>query len=163
MSDADDRLKTGKYKKIFGVGPFGAIISVSLLIIAWWIDQILGHLSISGHAMPIKIAAVLFFLAGLGLHIWTGWTLRHWWINGQLCTRGPFKYLRHPMYAAWITFIALGICLYLNSWIFLFWYLILQPIWHRLVVVEENMMANTFGSEYYSYAARTSRFIPKIF
>jgi protein-S-isoprenylcysteine O-methyltransferase Ste14 len=152
-----------KYKKIFGVGPFGAIISVALFIIAWWIDQILGHLAIFDPSVFIKIIAVLLMVMGLGLHLWTGWTLRNWWFNDQLCTIGPFRYLRHPMYAAWITFIALGVALYLNSWIFILWYLLLQPIWHRLVVMEEVMMADTFGSDYQSYVAHTGRFIPKLF
>jgi protein-S-isoprenylcysteine O-methyltransferase Ste14 len=71
--------------------------------------------------------------------------------------------VRHPMYAAWITFIDLGISLYLNSWIFILWYLLLQPIWHRLMVTEEIMMADTFGSEYQLYVERTGRFFPKIF
>lgn len=152
-----------KYKKIFGVGPFGAIISVALLIIAWWVDQILGHPAISGNPILMKIIALPLIGMGIGLHMWTGWTLRNWWIKDQLCTMGPFRYLRHPMYAAWITFIALGISLYLNSWIFILWYLFLQPIWHRLVLTEEAMMADTFEKEYHKYAERTGRFVPKIF
>jgi protein-S-isoprenylcysteine O-methyltransferase Ste14 len=152
-----------KYRKIFGVGPFGAIISVALLIIAWWVDQILGHVPISAQPVFIKAIASLLMAMGIGLHLWTAWTLRNWWIKDQLCTMGPYRYLRHPMYAAWITFIALGISLYLNSWIFLLWYLLLQPIWHWLVVTEEVMMADAFGNEYQSYVECTGRFFPKIF
>ena len=152
-----------KYKKIFGVGPFGAIISVALLIIAWWVDQILGHVSIKAQPVFIKAVAVLLMVVGIGLHLWTGWTLRNWWLKDQLCTMGPFRYMRHPMYAAWITFIALGISLYFNSWIFILWYILLQPIWHRLVVTEEVMMADAFGNQYQSYVERTGRFFPRIF
>jgi protein-S-isoprenylcysteine O-methyltransferase Ste14 len=155
-------VQLSKYKKIFGVGPFGAIISVTLLVIAWWIDHILGHVPIWANALFMKIIAVALMVIGLGLHLWTGWTLRNWWVNDQLCTRGPFRYVRHPMYAAWISFVALGISLYLNSWIFILWYILLQPIWHWLVVPEEVMMENTFGSEYQKYVERTGRFIPKL-
>ncbi len=152
-----------KYKKIFGVGPFGAIISAALLLIAWWMDQILGHPSLWENAQLMKLIAVFLIVMGVGLHLWTGWTLKKWWINGQLCTMGPYRYVRHPMYAAWITFIALGISLYLNSWIFILWYLVLQPIWHRLVIPEEVMMADTFGSEYENYVAHTGRFFPRLY
>jgi protein-S-isoprenylcysteine O-methyltransferase Ste14 len=152
-----------KYKKIFGVGPFGAIVSVALLVIAWWIDQLLEHPSIWANAVLMKEIAVPLMVIGLGLHLWTGWTLRNWWINDQLCTKGPFRYMRHPMYAAWITLVALGVSLYLNSWIFIIWYILLQPIWHQLVVPEEVMMADTFGSQYQEYVAQTGRFFPKLF
>jgi len=34
---------------------------------------------------------------------------------------GPFKYVRHPMNAAWITFVSSGLALYLNFRVYFLW------------------------------------------
>ncbi len=152
----------GKLRKIFGVGPKGAVISLLLLAIFAWIDRMMGNPAILLHSAPMKAAGAVLVVIGLGLHFWTVWTLRNWWLKDRLCTLGPFKCFRHPMYAAWITFISLGVALYLNSWVFLFWVVLLHPIWHRLVIQEETMMLENFGDAYRAYAIRTGRFIPRI-
>ncbi|MBF0450597.1 MAG: isoprenylcysteine carboxylmethyltransferase family protein [Candidatus Magnetomorum sp.] len=151
-----------KLKKIFGVGLFGALISVVLLLFIGCLDQILGHPQICANLLSLKIIAFLLIAIGFGLHCWTFFTLRYWWVENQLCTMGPFKYFRHPMYASWITFITLGVSLYLNSWIYLLWYVLLHPIWHRLVMTEEIMMKEIFGAEYQRYLESTCRFIPYV-
>ena len=151
-----------RLKKIFGVGPKGAFISLLLLAIAGWVDYLWGHPVLLRDATPLRVSGVVLVVIGLGLHFWSFRTLQNWWANDRLCTFGPFAYFRHPMYAAWITFIFLGVALYLNSWIFLFWIVLLHPIWHRLVAKEEKMMLETFGDEYRAYAAQTGRFFFRI-
>ena len=155
-------MKLGKFRKIFGAGPLGLLVSLSLLSVFWWASRMLGHPTIMEHSGPLKVAAAVLVVMGLGLHFWTGWTLRKWWVNNQLCTSGPFKYLRHPMYAAWITFVAAGVTFYLNSWLLIAWLVLLHMAWHRLVRQEETMMVDTFGEEYQAYAARTGRFVPRV-
>ena len=120
----------------------------------------MGHPKVLGDLRAIRATGALLIISGLGLHFWTLWTLRYWWVNDQLCTLGPFRRFRHPMYAAWITLISLGIALYLNSWVLLFWVVLLHPIWHRLVKPEEIMMIERFGDDYRVYAERTGRFVP---
>lgn len=88
--------------------------------------------------------------------------MRKWWAKDELCTRGPFKWFRHPMYAAWITFIFPAVALYINSWIILFSVVMIHPIWHQLVIQEETMLFEIFQNEYLVYAARTGRFFPRI-
>ncbi|MGO9118875.1 MAG: methyltransferase family protein [Desulfomonilaceae bacterium] len=151
-----------RFQKLFGVGPAGALVSLALLVAAAWLDRLLGHPTLSVHAAPLKIVGLALVFAGLVLHLWTLWTLRNWWLKDRLCTTGPFKWFRHPMYAAWITFMSLGVAMFLNSWVFLSWVILLHPIWHWLVVHEEKMMLDHFQDEYRSYATRTGRFMPKI-
>ena len=55
-----------------------------------------------------------------------------------------------------------GVALYLNSWFYLLWVLLLHLVWHKLVKQEEILMINTFGDLYKDYARRTGRFFPKI-
>jgi protein-S-isoprenylcysteine O-methyltransferase Ste14 len=65
------------------------------------------------------------------------------------------------MYAAWISLISPGVALYLNSWVFVCWVILLHPIWHKLVKREENKMMFAFGKIYVDYAKKTGRFFPK--
>ena len=97
----------------------------------------------------------------LALHGWGSKTLHNWWAGGRLCTGGPFKYVRHPLYAAWIDVFPLAMILYMNSWVFLGWWAALHVLWHWLAPCEERMMEAHFGEEYKQYATRTGRFVPR--
>jgi protein-S-isoprenylcysteine O-methyltransferase Ste14 len=151
-----------RLKKIFGVGPLGALISLGLLSIAAGINHSIGFGVITRHTTLVHLVGGLLVVLGLGLHIWSFVTLRNWWEQNRLCTDGPFRYFRHPMYAAWITFIATGFVLIMNAWSYLVWMVLLHPIWHALVRKEEKTMRHHFGEAYRSYAARTGRFLPRM-
>lgn len=121
-----------------------------------------GHAAILANPAPLKVVGAVLAAVGLGLQFFSVWTLRHWWGKDELCTTGPFKWFRHPLYAAWITFILPAVALFLNSWIILFVVIAMHPIWHRLVRGEEKMMSERFQNEYRAYAAHTGRFFPRI-
>jgi protein-S-isoprenylcysteine O-methyltransferase Ste14 len=137
-------------------------ISLVILAIAVWVDRAWGHSAILTNPTPLKVVGVVIVIIGLGLYFWSFWTLRNWWAKDELCTMGPFKWFRHPMYAAWITFIIPAVALYLNSWIILLFAVLIHPIWHKLVTREEKMMFEIFREEYRSYSTRTGRFFPRI-
>lgn len=151
-----------KLKKIIGIGLTGAIISLFLFAIAVWADSMIKLSIFADNADLMKTIGIVLVVLGLVLHFWSFTTLRNWWVDDKLCTSGPFKHFRHPMYTAWITFISPGLALYLNSWFYLLWVLLLHVLWHRLVKKEEIIMINKFGDIYKNYANRTGRFFPKI-
>lgn len=155
-----------KLKKLFGIGPLGAVISVVLLIVFVLLEQIFSYPIFNSNNFIIKLfrfslVTLLVFL-GLGLHIWSFLTLRNWWKFDQLCTTEPFNYFRHPMYTAWITFICPGAVLYLNSYIYFLWIVLIHIVWHRLIKKEEIMMLGIFGDRYTNYSKQTGRFFPKL-
>jgi protein-S-isoprenylcysteine O-methyltransferase Ste14 len=148
-------------KKIFGVGPLGGVISVGLLLVAAWIDHHSGLGAISQHSAMMRWIGGLLILCGLGMHAWSFMTLRQWWVESRLCTRGPFRFVRHPMYAGWINLIVPGVVLILNRWSYVLWLVALHPLWHALVRREERVMERHFGEVYRRYAAHTGRFLPR--
>lgn len=80
----------------------------------------------------------------------------------QLVTSGVYKYIRHPMYAA---FMLWGVAqpLLLHNWLAGWSHLVSFSLLYFLRVPrEEKMMLNKFGEEYKSYMNRTGRIIPKI-
>ena len=158
-------MKINWYKKNFGVGPFGAIVSITILsILLNGTNYDLPRYKILNfYPLIINLISLLLVIIGVGLHIWSFISLKNWWKKNKLCTKGAFKYFRHPMYSAWVIFIALGITIYINSWIIFFWYLFLLFLWNKLVLYEEKMMISEFGDFYLSYLKKTNRFFPKIF
>ncbi len=153
-------MSIGGLQKLFGIGPLGAAISLGVLMAATWADHRLGHAAIMDNPALLKIAGGALASMGLMVFARSIWTMRNWWAKDELCTRGPFRWFRHPMYAAWISFIFPAAALYFNSWIVLAAALLLHPVWHLLVRREEQMMLAKFQDAYRAYAARTGRFAP---
>ncbi len=155
-------MEINKFRKIFGIGPFGLLASAVLLLLLWLLDHRFGHVEISRQPAPLK--AIGFVLLGIWIcwHIWAARTLRSWWSGDELCTMGPFRFVRHPMYAGAVFLVAPGVALLFNSWIVLLLPVVIYPVWSGLVGYEEKMMAAVFGDCYQRYAARTGRLFPRL-
>ena len=108
----------------------------------------------------------MWLAAGLALLGWTLWTFhRHsTTVNpyggaSALCTDGPFRFSRNPIYLGdWL--ILVGISLLLNT----IWPLIFAPlIWVMLrfgvIRYEEAHLEAKFGDAYRSYKTRVRRWI----
>lgn len=78
-----------------------------------------------------------------------------------LVENGVYRYIRHPMYAAfWLWGIAQA--LLLHNWICGISYLVsFLPMYLFRVPQEEQMMLDTFGEQYQQYITRTGRVLPK--
>ena len=79
-----------------------------------------------------------------------------------LVTSGPYKWVRHPVYAA---FAAIGLAqiLMLQNWMVGPAFLILGiPLYRYRVGREEQQLIIGFGEQYLSYMKRTNALIPKI-
>jgi protein-S-isoprenylcysteine O-methyltransferase Ste14 len=80
----------------------------------------------------------------------------------RLVTRGVYKYVRHPMYAA---FLLWGISqpLLLHNWLAGWSHLAaFAPLYFLRVPREEQMMLDEFGEEYRAYMSKTGRVIPRL-
>jgi protein-S-isoprenylcysteine O-methyltransferase Ste14 len=78
-----------------------------------------------------------------------------------LITKGIFKYIRHPMYAAHILW-AIAQILILHNWLVAYPFLITVTLLYLLrVSSEEEMMIEKFGEEYKQYMTVTGRILPK--
>jgi protein-S-isoprenylcysteine O-methyltransferase Ste14 len=114
------------------------------------------------------IGVVLF--AGAAVLLWKthqdlgrNWTPTLGFREGHiLVTDGIFKHIRHPMYAAHLLW-AIAQPLILTNWIAGFSFLVAQiPQYLLRIAAEEKMMLDQFGEEYWTYIARTGRFLPKV-
>jgi protein-S-isoprenylcysteine O-methyltransferase Ste14 len=79
-----------------------------------------------------------------------------------LVTDGPYRFIRHPMYAA-IFLIGIGVSLLSANWIVALSYMMpTASLYLVRVSDEEEMMIGQFGDEYRQFMTRTGRLIPKL-
>lgn len=141
---------------------FGLLISLVLLFIAIWVNKQIDLPPLSNNQSLLNSVFFVSCLMTLAIIVWSFKSLPAAERGNKLCTTGAFKYVRHPLYAAFLSVFDFGLAIYLNSHIFIFWAVLLHPIWQYLVKNEENMMIDIFGEEYIEYQKKTGRFLPKL-
>jgi len=80
---------------------------------------------------------------------------------GTLAMAGPYKYVRHPQYAAFIL-VMLGFLFQWPTLVTLIMFPILVWTYVRLSLREEREVEQEFGDVYRKYAQETPRFFPKL-
>ena len=82
--------------------------------------------------------------------------------EGQnLITTGPYKRIRHPIYASAIFFLA-ALVVISDNWLFLVVLVLIIPGLYIRMKKEELVMMKTFGESYLVYMKQTGRIFPKI-
>lgn len=150
------------FQRIFGSGPLGALISLLLLVASAWLASRFDHLQITAH---INLRFAVFATLSLVTLLIVIWSLKSLPIADRgktLTTTGAFRYFRHPLYGAFLSFFNFGLAVFLNNWIFILWAVVQHPVWHWMIRGEEKLMEEAFPGEYREYAARTGRFFPRI-
>ena len=151
-----------RYQKLFGVGPLGMLIGAVLLCVLLLLDRAMHHVKILERPEISKVVGFIVVALWFCWHVWCIRTISRWWRHDQLCTTGPYRFVRHPIYAGGTVLGASGIALMFNSWIMLLLPVFLYVTYFLLVRKEETMMKTVFGEEYERYAARTGRLLPRI-
>jgi protein-S-isoprenylcysteine O-methyltransferase Ste14 len=112
----------------------------------------------------------LFFMAfGAVFNVWGRIFLKTNWANHvriyadqRLVTTGPYRIVRHPLYAS-IIWMFLGAAIaYLNPLAAVETALIFIPAMVYRSNLEEQELGKTFGDDYSNYQQKTGRFFPKM-
>jgi protein-S-isoprenylcysteine O-methyltransferase Ste14 len=118
----------------------------------------------------VKIAGVLFFIAGFYLFLYTNYlfitiakgTLAPWSPKQNLVVQGPYRFCRNPMITG-VLFILLSEALYLHSTnilLFAIFFFLMNTFY--FIKVEEPHLLKNFGEQYKAYKASVPRWIPKL-
>lgn len=78
-----------------------------------------------------------------------------------LVTRGPYRWIRHPLYSFGTLFF-IGIILMSANWFILLTAAAALTILLLRTPIEEAKLIEKFGGEYRAYARRTGRFFPRL-
>lgn len=131
----------------------------------WWLDRNVLPLSLNWGEATEPFG---WLLVGVGLALFVATLITFWrhhtTVNpykaaSELCTSGPFRFSRNPIYLGdW--FILAGVTLLLRSW----WPLVFAPlIWAMLrfgvIRHEEAHLEGKFGDTYRQYKTRVRRWI----
>jgi len=116
----------------------------------------------------LRWVAVGLSVATIPLIVWAYSTLGKQWTAPRLLLRkehtlvmtGPYRYVRHPMYAAGFTFmIALAVAT--ANWLVVLPMIAGTALLYAQIGREEAMLIDRFGEDYRAYMKRTGRFLPR--
>ncbi len=151
--------------------PLRREIVFSLLYILWPVAIILFEFrSFANFDLPdtVQYLGVFFYVLGIALFAWANITLgRNLSVDLQirkghvLVERGPYRSVRHPIYAAWLV-CGLGIALLSGNWLITILYFL--PVIARILIrlePEEKMLGEHFGSKFNTYQRKTGALLPK--
>jgi len=79
----------------------------------------------------------------------------------RLLTDGPYRYVRHPFYSAFIV-MGFGIALLCVSVPGLVAYTLMLPLWKKLAEIEEQELLEYWGDGYRKFMETRGRFFPKL-
>ncbi len=124
-----------------------------------------GHLWLTflggGAAMMTIIHIISNAVVFIGFMImWKGWKLIHS-AKGELVTKGPYAYVRHPQYSG-LFLVMIGMLIQWPTIITAVMFPVLIYVYYRLSKREENEMIEIFGDEYKRYMKKIPMFIPRL-
>jgi protein-S-isoprenylcysteine O-methyltransferase Ste14 len=129
--------------------------------------------AVFGRRMPavsplMRGAGIVVILAGGAIAAWARLAFASWRFRAQLdaghqlATGGPFRWMRHPIYAA-LDLLAIGTALWIPSLLTLLGAVGMIIGSELRARAEEKLLERAFGDAYREYQQRTSRFIPGIY
>lgn len=130
----------GKLRRIHG--------HVLLALLGLWLAQPNLSMNLLGSAVV---------LVGMALRVWAAGYLEK---GGELCTDGPYRYVRHPLYLGSLL-AALGFAVMINA---VWGWAVVLPLFLALyglqVVSEERHLAATYGASHADFAAAVPLLLP---
>ena len=140
-----------RYNRIFGSGPTGIAITILIWIIAFQISSF----------FSIPDDRVLFTIDAIILIVWSLIVLPIGSRGKKFISIGPFQYVRHPLYAAFIWSGAGIVSMIYKAWLLLIFIIPIHIFWVWHIQKEEKFLLDQFGSEYEQYMMKTPQFFPK--
>ena len=155
----------GVVSKIAGLlGMAGFISVLAFTINPQW-------LAFANLSFPVWLrwAGIGIALAGFGLLQWSQVTLGNSWSDTPrmmkeqtLITSGPYQFIRHPIYTAFILILGSTLLISSNWLIGLCWLTMTVVEVVSRIGFEESLMIEFFGEQYREYMKRTGRLFPKV-
>jgi protein-S-isoprenylcysteine O-methyltransferase Ste14 len=155
----------GIASRVSGVlGLLGFISMIAFVINPGW-------LAFASLALPVWLrwAGIALTLAGFTLLQWAQVTLGKSWSDTPrmmkeqaLVTSGPYQFIRHPIYTAFILILGSTLMTSANWFIGLAWLGMTVLEVASRVGFEESLMLDYFGDQYRAYMKKTGQLLPRL-
>jgi protein-S-isoprenylcysteine O-methyltransferase Ste14 len=149
-----------KIRQIFGIGPFGIIITILIWFFAHYFEIVFNVPKMIIHPTFRIVLMAIFIGDAFYLLISGNYYLGKSGRGKEIAKNGPFKFIRHPIYSVWIFSFTGLLAIILNSWGIIISVVPIAMIWSWLVQREESDMLNKFGKDYKAYMEQTGQFLP---
>jgi protein-S-isoprenylcysteine O-methyltransferase Ste14 len=148
----------------WGVGPKFTIISLIYAAIVFAIQNIVfsEYRFVMYSTLINIILGILLIVIGLITFLIPAFTIDKYFYEGKLCKKGVYAYLRHPLYASWISFIVPGIVILRGSTLGITIPIFMYIIFRALIHSEEKYLIDTFCDEYIEYKSKVRTLFPKV-
>ena len=148
----------------WGIGPQFTIISLTYVAIIFVIQNTLfpEFRFVIYSTLINKIIGIVLILIGFIIFLIPAFTIDKYFYEGKLCTKGVYAYLRHPIYAGWISFIVPGFVIFRGSFWGITLPIFMYIIFRVLIPVEEEYLIDKFGNEYHEYRSKVWAVFPKL-
>jgi protein-S-isoprenylcysteine O-methyltransferase len=127
--------------------------------------RIFGFVNFAPVSPLLSSIGVILCAAGMAFLVWARQRLGRNWsqtaaakVGQELVKSGPYRYIRHPMYAGGLIACISSAIVAGGAWVFLL--LILGPLFIWRVGAEDKLLAEQFPNEYPDYKKRTKALIP---
>lgn len=162
-------VQEAKRAPVSSLGIFLQSISFALIWLLgrtrWWPfpPSFVGELVLAGVAVTLAFASSVFCLLAVRT-LGKQWTYRARVIEGhELIATGPYAVVRNPIYLGMLGMI-LATGLVYSRWWNLLAAVVFFLIGNRIRIrAEENLLRETFGSQFDDYARRVPAFLPRLF
>ena len=159
------QLKTKSTSKLSNPRIWGLNIPVGIGVIL-----LLGYTQIGPLADWSFYLGLSMLILGAAIANWASLTLGRYFSTEmaiyqghQLVERGPYRFVRHPIYSGVIV-AAVGGGFAVQSWAAVIFLVIMYAILFRYrISAEEKVLISEFGEQYQSYSKRVKRLIPFIY
>jgi protein-S-isoprenylcysteine O-methyltransferase Ste14 len=118
--------------------------------------------------LPVRVVGLAVGLAGAALLAWASVLLGRFLMHEAavredhaLVVRGPYRFIRHPVYAGYLALLLGAGVASLNAAVLLLWPVSLLGILIQ-GASEEQLLGAKFGREYERYAGRVGRLVPRL-
>ena len=147
------------------------LLSIELnLLLLWALAKLLLARDVSlapeGAEVALAAAGMLLAWAGAGFTVWAKLTLGRWFSASfgikpehELITRGPYAFVRHPMYTGLLV-LGAGLGVAYNSAVTLGVALVFTVPLVLHALIEEQLFARHFGLAWSAYRARVPMLVP---
>lgn len=148
------------YSGLFAISIFLLLFSSRIYILNYIIIYV---------STLVNILAIIFSISGLIICIYSRIILGSNWSKDvmikkdhQLITKGPYKYIRHPIYTG-LLMLYLGTMLAIGNVGSVLGFIILAFSFYLKANEEENLMIKNFGERYILYQRETKKFLPYLY
>ncbi|MFQ5944818.1 MAG: methyltransferase family protein [Anaerolineae bacterium] len=129
----------------------------------------LGLFALTGPVIALDPVFLVLEVMGGALGVWAIWAMRlgnfgvtpDITVGGRFVSRGPYNYIRHPMYASLLLMTLALLLSHFSPFRLAVWAILLLDLWLKLSFEETKLVAHF--EEYASYRQRTTRLVPFLF